>query len=73
MEDEVKKAIEGIRPSLQADGGDIELVGIEGKTVKVRLTGACHGCPHAQITMAMGVEVQIKKKVPGVEKVVAVM
>jgi len=72
MEEEIRKAIEAIRPSLQADGGDIEFVGLNGNTVQVRLTGACHGCPHAQITLAMGVETQIKKRVPGVDRVIAI-
>lgn len=72
MEDKVREAIEAIRPALQADGGDIEFVSLDGKNVRVRLTGACNGCPHAQITLAMGVETQIKKRVPEVEKVIAI-
>ena len=72
MEEQILAAIEEIRPALQADGGDIEFVGLEGKTVQVRLTGACHSCPHAAMTLTMGVENMIKKLVPGVEKVVAI-
>lgn len=72
MEEDVKKAIDEIRPALMADGGDIEFVGLKDKTVEVRLTGACRGCPHAQMTLTSGVEVQIKRRVPGIEKVVAV-
>jgi Fe-S cluster biogenesis protein NfuA len=72
VEEQVRAVINELRPALQADGGDIEFVGIAGKTVQVRLTGACRGCPHAQMTLTMGVENQIKKRVPGVEKVVAV-
>ena len=72
MRENVEKALEKIRPALRADGGDIEFVGLEGKTVQVRLTGACHSCPHAAMTLTMGVENMIKKLVPGVEKVVAI-
>jgi len=72
MEDKVKAAIEELRPALQADGGDIEFVGLQGKIVQVRLTGACHGCPHAQMTLTMGVEDIIKNRVPGIERVVAI-
>ena len=72
MEEKIRKAIEEIRPALQADGGDIEFVGLKDKVVEVRLMGACHGCPHAQITLTNGVEVQIKRRVPEVEKVIAV-
>ena len=72
MEEQIKKAIEEIRPALQADGGDIEFVGLKDKTVEVRLLGACHGCPHAQMTLQSGVEVQIRKRVPDIERVVAV-
>lgn len=72
MEEKVKEAIESIRPMLQADGGDIELVGIEGTVVNVRLQGACSGCPHAAMTLKQGVEVRIKEAVPEVTEVVAV-
>lgn len=72
MKERVEKALETIRPALQADGGDIQLVSIEGETVKVRLSGACGGCPMSQITMTQGVEQAIKKAVPGVKKVIAV-
>jgi Fe-S cluster biogenesis protein NfuA len=72
MEERVKTAIEEIRPALQRDGGDIEFVELEGNTVKVRLRGACHGCPSAQYTLAFGVERHIKKRVPEVESVIAV-
>ena len=70
----VKEVIETIRPLLQADGGDIELVSIdaaEGK-VFVRLQGACKGCPGAAMTLKMGVERHLKEKVPEVTEVVAV-
>jgi len=72
MEDEIKKALEKIRPALQADGGDIEFVGVEDGTVKVRLQGACRGCPMSQMTLKAGVERALKQAVPGVEKVESV-
>ena len=72
MEEKVKAVIEEIRPMLQNDGGDIELVEIDGTVVKVRLQGACSGCPHAAVTMKQGVEVRIKAAVPEVTEVVAV-
>lgn len=72
MREKIEKALEGIRPSLQMDGGDIELVDVENGIVKVRLTGSCGGCPMSQITMTQGVEKAIKKAVPDVKKVIAV-
>lgn len=72
MEDRVRAALEEIRPSLQMDGGDIEFVGMEGNKVKVRLKGACHGCPSAGMTLAFGVERHLKKRVPEVEGVISV-
>ncbi|MCK5529179.1 MAG: NifU family protein [Kiritimatiellae bacterium] len=63
MEEQIKEALEEIRGMLQADGGDLELVAIEGLTVKVRLTGACGSCPHAMITLKQGVEEFLKEKV----------
>ena len=68
MADDLKKKVEAalntIRPHLQADGGGIELVSVEGGVVKVRLQGACSGCPMSQMTMVNGVEKAIKKDVP---------
>lgn len=72
MEERVKAVIEEIRPMLQNDGGDIEFIGIEGTVVKVRLRGACSGCPHAAITLKQGVEARIKELVPEVSEVVNV-
>lgn len=72
MKEKVEEALAEIRPMLQADGGDIELVGIEGGTVKVRLRGACAGCPGAAMTLRMGVERKLKEMVPGVQRVEAV-
>ena len=73
FEDQVKEIIESIRPSLQAHGGDVEFVGVdEDNTVRVRLQGACQGCPGAQMTMKMGIERILKEKVPEVKEVLAV-
>ena len=70
----VQQVIETIRPLLQADGGDIELVSVEAETGKVfvRLQGACKGCPGAAMTLKMGVERHLKEKVPEVTEVTAV-
>ena len=71
--DRVAKVIDEIRPMLQADGGDIELVAVDKDgTVKVRLKGACHGCPHAAMTIKNGVEARLKEAVPEIAGVVAV-
>ncbi len=69
----VGEQIQKIRPMLQADGGDIELLGVDEATgkVSVRLQGACRGCPSAVMTLKMGVERFLKEKVPGVTEVVA--
>ena len=72
MEEQIKEALNEIRPVLQADGGDVEYVGLEGDVVKVKLTGACGGCPMAQMTLKNGIETLIKKKVPGVSSVESV-
>jgi Fe-S cluster biogenesis protein NfuA len=72
MRKEVEKAIESIRPTLRADGGDIELVDIKEDMVMIRLKGACSGCPMAQMTLKGFIEDVIKKKVPGVKGVEAV-
>ena len=72
MKEKIEKALEGIRPALQADGGDIQLVSIEDGVVKVHLSGACGGCPMSQATMSLGVEKAIKRAVPEVKKVIAI-
>jgi Fe-S cluster biogenesis protein NfuA len=72
MRESVEKALQKIRPSLQADGGDIELIDIQDGVVKVKLTGACGGCPMSQITLKMGVERVLKEVVPEVKGVEAV-
>ncbi|MCX5653461.1 MAG: NifU family protein [Planctomycetota bacterium] len=72
MKEEVEAVINEIRPLLQGDGGDIELVGIEGGVVKVRLRGACAGCPGAQMTLKMAVERRMKARIPEIERVESV-
>jgi Fe-S cluster biogenesis protein NfuA len=73
MKEKVQKAIDLIRPSLQADGGDVELVDVSvDGIVKVKLTGACHGCPMSQMTLKMGIEKIIKTQVPDIKEVIAV-
>ncbi|HET6457224.1 MAG TPA: NifU family protein [Armatimonadota bacterium] len=71
MREQVEKVLDEIRPALQADGGDIELVDVNEETgvVEVKLVGACAGCPMSQLTLQMGVERVLKGKVPGVTKV----
>ena len=74
MREKIEKVIaESIRPSLQMDGGDIELVDVDSDgIVKVRLKGACGGCPMSQLTLTMGVERKLKEEIPEVTGVVAV-
>jgi Fe-S cluster biogenesis protein NfuA len=69
MKENVEKALEKIRPALRADGGDIELIDVVDGVVKVRLTGACGGCPMSQMTLEMGVEKVLKQQVPEVKSV----
>lgn len=69
MKENVEKALQKIRPALQADGGDIELIDVVDGVVKVRLTGACGGCPMSQMTLKMGVEKVLKQQVPEVKSV----
>ncbi|MGM0568529.1 MAG: NifU family protein [Elusimicrobiota bacterium] len=72
MKEEVRKALEKVRPALQADGGDVELVDVTDEgVVKVRLTGACGGCPMSQMTLTNGVERVLKEEVPAVKRVEA--
>jgi Fe-S cluster biogenesis protein NfuA len=71
MIEEVKKVLETIRPALQADGGDVELVEVTTDgVVKVKLTGACGHCPMSTMTLKMGIEKTLKQKIPGVKEVV---
>ena len=72
MREQVEKSLQNIRPMLQADGGDVELVDVEDGIVKLRLQGACAGCPGAQMTLKMGVERQLKQDIPDVKAVEAV-
>ncbi len=72
MKEKIEQALDTIRPALQADGGNVELVAVEGNVVKVRLTGACGSCPMAQMTLKHGVEVRLKELVPTVASVEAV-
>lgn len=69
MHEKILEALNKIRPSLQADGGDVELVSVDEKSgiVQVRLTGHCVHCPMAQKTLKQGIEVYLKKEVPGVK------
>lgn len=73
MKDKVEIALNKVKPSLQADGGDVELVEVTADgVVKVRLTGACSGCPMSQMTLKSGIERLLKQEVPEVKEVVAV-
>ena len=73
MKEKIEKALAKIRAGLQQDGGDIELVAVENGVVKVRLKGACAGCPMSQMTLANFVEAELKKSVSEVKRVQAVM
>jgi len=73
LREKVENALKKVRPSLQADGGDVLLVDVDDSgVVKVRLTGACHGCPMSQMTLKMGIEKILKKDVPEVQSVESV-
>ena len=73
MRDRVEEILQTIKPSLQADGGDVELVDVsEDGIVSVRLTGACAGCPMSQMTLNQGIERELKSRIPEVKQVVAV-
>jgi len=73
IKERVVKALERVRPYLQSDGGDIELIEVaDDMSVKVRLTGACHGCPYSMQTLKAGVEQAIMKEVPEIKRVISV-
>ncbi len=72
MQEKVKEVLDRIRPALQRDGGDVELVEIKDGVVSVRLKGACGGCPMSQMTLKMGIERELKRLVPEVKQVIAV-
>lgn len=74
MKEQIQAALDTVRPQLQADGGDCELIDVTADgVVKVRLTGACGGCPMSQMTLKMGIERVLKERVPSVKAVEAVM
>lgn len=72
MKEKVEAALEKIRPSLQADGGDVEFVDYEDGIVKVRLQGACCGCPMSEMTLKNGIERMLKEEIPEIESVESV-
>jgi Fe-S cluster biogenesis protein NfuA len=72
MREKVEKALDKIRPALMADGGNVELVAVEDGVVKVRLTGACGGCPMSQMTLKMGIERVLKQEIPEIQEVESV-
>jgi len=72
MRDKVEEVLNKIRPQLMMDGGNVELVEVNDGTVKVRLTGACGGCPMATMTLKMGIEKILKQEIPEIKEVVAV-
>ena len=73
MREQVEEVLAKVRPMLQRDGGDVELIDVdEDGTVKVKLTGACHGCPMASITLKRGIEAKLKELIPEVKEVVSV-
>lgn len=72
MKEKVQAAIDKIRPNLQADGGDVQLIDVtDDGIVKVKLLGACHGCPMAQMTLKNGIERFLKKEIPEVREVIS--
>ncbi len=72
MKEKVQEVIEKIRPLLQRDGGDIQLIDVSDGVVKVKLQGACGSCPMSAMTLKMGVERQLKQEIPEIKEVVAI-
>ena len=72
IEKRVQDTLNEIRPQIQMDGGDVELVAVEKQTVKVRLTGHCAGCPMSAMTLKNGIEALIRERIPEIKKVEAV-
>ena len=73
LEEQIKSALDNVRPSLQADGGDVEYVSVsDDGVVSLKLTGACGSCPMSQMTLKMGIENYLKKEIPQVSSVVGV-
>jgi len=73
IKEKVQAALDGVRPMLQADGGDVELVDVTDGIVKVRLTGACSGCPMSQMTLKNGIERMLKEQIPEIKSVESAM
>lgn len=71
MREKVEEVLNKIRPQLMRDGGDVELIEVNDGTVKVRLTGACCGCPMSTITLKMGIEKLLKQEIPEIKEVIA--
>jgi len=71
MQEKVQAVLDKVRPSLQADGGDVQLVEVKEGIVKVKLTGACAGCPMSQMTLKNGIERILKREIPEVKEVVS--
>lgn len=73
IKEKVQAALDAIRPNLQADGGDVDLVEVtEDGTVKVKLVGACQGCPMSQMTLKQGIQRYLQREIPEVKEVVSV-
>jgi len=72
MRDKVEEVLDKVRPQLMQDGGNVELVDVEEGIVKVKLTGACSGCPMSTLTLKMGIERILKQEIPEIKEVVAV-
>ena len=68
--EQTRAVIESFRPYLQADGGDVELLGVDDGVARVRLRGACGGCPHAAVTLQMGIERHLRERIPEIKGVV---
>jgi len=71
MRDKVEEVLNKIRPSLMRDGGNVELIDVSDGVVKVKLTGACSGCPMSTMTLKMGIERILKQEIPEIKEVVA--
>ena len=72
MREKVEAVLNEVRPMLQADGGNVELIDVKDGIVKVRLTGACGGCPMSTLTLKMGIEKRLKEQLPDIKQVIAV-
>ena len=71
LKEDIERVLEEIKPSLQADGGDVELVSVEDGVVKVRFLGGCSGCPFRAITLKTGIERYLKQRLPEVKEVIS--